>query len=133
MASVSPLVVAVGLFLASAAPGPEPVVIGNFPIERSADVAPHRIRLQFSNYSGSRYGELSRRKVLIGKPGSVLEVDLRKLDAPARDRPGRGHRRCSFAIDCDEASVVRTQQELVQRFGEKAAPPQIERFVDEFI
>jgi hypothetical protein len=128
------LAVVAGLLLAAPAPAPaEPVVIGRFPIERAVGLKAHRVRLELSNYAGSRYGELSRRKVLVGKPGSVLEVDLRKLAAPVKERPARALRQCSFAVDCDEASVIRAEQELVQRYGAKAAPQKIERFVDEFI
>jgi hypothetical protein len=131
--SSSGLALAAGLLLGAPEPAPaEPVVIGNFAIERSAAVSAHHVRLELFNYSGARYGELSRRK-LVAKTGALLDVDLRKLDMLPREQPSRKQRQCSFAVDCDEASVVRVQQELVQRFGAGAAPHQVERFVDEFI
>jgi hypothetical protein len=130
---VGALAIAAGLSLGAPDPAPaQPVVIGNFAIERSASLSAHHIRLELSHYSGSRYGELSRRK-LVRKSGAALEIDLRKLELFPREPPTGKQRQCSFAVDCDEPSVVRARLELAQRYGAGAAPQQIERFVDEFI
>ena len=112
---------------------PQPIVLGTFEVQRSSAVSAHNIRLDVKSYSGSRYGELTRRKALLGKSPAALDVDLRKLDAPPRERAKKAHRRCSFAIDCEEPSVLRAQEQLVARYGKKPTAKQIERFVDEFI
>ncbi len=117
-----------------AAGGPaQPVVIGTFRIEPWAKLEAGQIALELGDYASRRYGELSRRHALLSNQGGVLRIDWSKLNRPAPEPAGKNYRRCTFLIDCDDRSVLRVQSELVERYGAKPTPRQLETFVGEYI
>lgn len=111
----------------------QPAIIGLIPVDRSPDVKRDRVALDLAQYDGTDYGEVSRRKALVKRDKDTLEVDLQKINRASTDKASARYRRCTFAIDCDEKSILAARDQLVHGYGPKPTAKDIERFVSEYI
>lgn len=120
----------------SPARGPaDELFLASISVGLSESLPPDTLTLKASRYQGADYGELSARGLVSDRaPDGTIRVRLADAYVASKAAVSPRERTCSFVLDCEEPVFSELRLEFEQAYpGAKALPPDVVRFVDQYI